>query len=76
MVSEAEAKEIAGEHVDRIVGGPETGYAVVEAEAWDLEGYVTVDVDVWKVPEERDDPSRYVVEVGIENGDILDSGWE
>ena len=75
MVSEAEAKEIAGAHVDRIVGGPETGYRVLEATGYGPGGPVDVEVEVWRGPDERDDPARYVVEVD-DGGTITGSGWE
>lgn len=74
MVSEADAKEIAGNHVDQIVGGPETGYRVGETTAYGPGGPYDVTVDVWRVPEERDDPSQYVVEVDDE-GTITGSDW-
>ncbi|MFB6079907.1 MAG: hypothetical protein ABEJ81_02725 [Haloferacaceae archaeon] len=75
MVSEAEAKEIAGRHVDRIVGGPEAGYRVRESTSYGPEGPVDVEVEVWRVADEVDDPAVYGVEVDRE-GEITSSGWE
>ena len=75
MVSEAAAKEIAGAHVDQIVGGAETGYRVSETTGYGPGGPYDVTVEVWRVPEERDDPAHYVVEVE-EEGNIIASNWQ
>lgn len=75
MVSEAEAKEIAGNHVDQIVGGPQTGYSVRESTVYGPDGPYDVEVDVWRVPDEMDDPGRYVVEIDDE-GTITNSEWD
>lgn len=74
MVSEAEAKEIAGNHIDQIVGGPEAGYSVSETTNWGA-GEHGVTVAVWRVAEEVDNPRHYTVRVDSD-GNITDSGWE
>ena len=75
MVSEAEAKEIAGNHVDQIVGGPKTGYSIREAVGYGPDGPCDVTVDVWRVPTEKNDSGTYRVEVDSE-GSITRSGWD
>jgi len=74
MVSGAEAKEIAGKHVDKIVGGPDTGYSVQESTSYGPGGPYDVTIDVWRVPEERDNPAQYLVEIDEEDN-ITNSEW-
>ena len=75
MVSEAAAKEIGGAHVDQTLGGAETGDRVSETTGYGLGSPYDVTVEVWRAPEERDDPAHYVVEVE-EEGNIIASNWQ
>lgn len=75
MVSSAKAKEIAGNHVDQLVGGPQTGYRVSGSTTYGPNGPHDVTVDVWRTPDERDQPRKYLVDID-EDGTITDSHWE
>lgn len=74
MVSKPEAKEIAGDHVGHLVGGPTTGYSFSASTSYGPGGPYEVTFDVWRGPDERAEPCQFVVEVD-DGGMITGSSW-